>query len=111
MRFTCCKLGLAVALCAFALGVSAQQPAAPAPSGAAATSPSSGNSAAKQTHGTMKKNAAHHGAMHHGNRAMASAQETGPDSAYKAALRACVTGAQSARDSCIDEAISRYGHA
>ena len=45
--------------------------------------------------------------------ATAARDETGAgaDSAYRAALRGCVTGPASARDRCLDQAISRYGHA
>jgi hypothetical protein len=42
---------------------------------------------------------------------MARDEAGGGDSAYRAALRRCVTGPSAERDTCLDQAISRYGHA
>jgi hypothetical protein len=45
-------------------------------------------------------------AMNHASKSQASSHDT----QYKAALRRCVTGEQSQRDSCIDQAIAQYGN-
>jgi hypothetical protein len=107
------KLGLAVGLTALALGANAQ-PAGNASSGNAPAAHESGQS--KATMGATGKHtgAAHHMARGHTARHRmheASNATTSADSAYKAALRRCVTGPESARDSCLDQAISQYGHA
>jgi len=112
MQLTRMKLGLAVAAAAVALGANAQA-ATNAPS---ATAPTAKTSQQSTTTGATAK---HAGAKHHSMRAHAARHRmheasngaTGADSAYKAALRRCVTGPESARDSCLDQAISQYGHA
>ena len=105
MRITRCQLGLAAALSALAIGVHAQQPAGTAaPPSTTTASPAH----ARAQHATKKHATAHH-AMRHGKQT--SAEATGTDTAYKAALRRCVTGPESARDSCLDQAISQYGRA
>lgn len=113
MRLTHMNLGLAVGLAALALGANAQ-PASNTPSGSAPAAHESGQ--AKATTGATGKHlgAAHHMARGHAARHRmheASNGATSADSAYKAALRRCVTGPESARDSCLDQAISQYGHA
>ena len=106
------KLGLAVGLAALALGANAQ-PASNASSGNAPAAHESGQS--KATMGTTGKHmGAHHMKREHAARHRmheASNAATSADSAYKAALRRCVTGPESSRDSCLDQAISQYGHA
>jgi len=113
MRLTRYQPGLALALSALALAVHAQQPAATPPSGASTSAASSATSAqpaqAKPKH-AARKHSATHGAMHH-HATMARGETAGADSAYRAALRDCVTGPASERDRCLDQAISRYGHA
>ena len=111
---TRCKLALAVGLSALALAAQAQQPTAttPAKNAPAAQSSNGGTQPAhaKTKHATHTRAPAHH-AMRHGNQATADNETTNADSAYKSALRQCVTGPQSSRDSCLDQAIARYGHA
>lgn len=113
MRVTRMKLGLAVGLAALALGANAQ-PAGNASSGNAPAAHESGQSKATMGAGGKHMGAAHHMARGHAARHRmheASNATTSADSAYKAALRRCVTGPESARDSCLDQAISQYGHA
>ena len=113
MRVTRMKLGLAVGLAALALGANAQ-PAGNASSGNAPAAHESGQSKATRGAGGKHMGAAHHMARGHAARHRmheASNATTSADSAYKAALRRCVTGPESARDSCLDQAISQYGHA
>lgn len=122
MRLTGCKLAVAVAFAALAVGANAQ-PASGTTHGTAGTSTAASANTAPKTHSTMKKSstatrshmasrgtATHRASARHerSTHAMAS---NGADSAYRAALRRCVTGAESQRDSCLDEAIARYGHA
>ena len=109
MRFTRCQLGLAAGLYALTLAAHGQQPANTTSSGTSANSGTQ-SAHAKTKHAMHTRAPAHH-AMRHGNQAMAGNETTSADSAYKSALRQCVTGPQSARDSCLDEAIARYGHA
>jgi len=110
MRFTRCQLGLAVALSALTLSVQAQQPANAAPSGTSAQGSNAQAAHADNAHATRKHAMAHH-AKRHGSQASANAEASGSDSAYKAALRQCVTGPAAQRDSCLDQAISRYARA
>ena len=105
MRFTLCQLGVAVALAALSLGVQAQQPAGTAP--ASTTKPH----AMAGKHMTNEHKTSGHAKAKHGMRNTASAESAPADSAYKAALRRCVTGPESARDSCLDQAIAQYGRA
>ena len=113
MRITRCQLGLAVALSALALGVQAQQPAGTAPSAAApaAHSAKAPPAHAKKPHAATAQHKTRHTSTKTHRQAMAGAESSAPDSAYKAALRRCVTGPESARDSCIDAAIAQYGRA
>jgi hypothetical protein len=121
MRSTGCKLGLAVAFAAFAVGVNAQ-PATGTTHDKSGTSAAASANTAK-AHSTMKKSstaakshmasrgtATHRAAARHerSTHAMAS---NGADSSYRAALRRCVTGPEPQRDSCLDQAIAQYGHA
>lgn len=111
-RFTHCQLGLAVALSALTLAAHAQQPANTAPSGTSATAPSENAQPghADNAHATAKHAMSHH-AKRHASHASATMETSGPDSQYKAALRQCVTGPASQRDTCLDRAISRYARA
>ena len=113
MRFKLSQLCLALAVGSLALAANAQPtgnassaaPAAQSSQGAAAASSSKATKphSAKRSSATHKRQARHEGgAMNEANAA---------DSAYKAALRRCVTGPQSSRESCIDQAIAQYGHA
>ncbi|HET9668174.1 MAG TPA: hypothetical protein VFQ93_01100 [Casimicrobiaceae bacterium] len=127
IRSTTCRLGVAVALAALAVGANAQ-PATNAPGKAGSTAAASTHDASKAP-SAMKKSttakstraksaatksqmghggmATHRAAANQGNRSNAMEANRG-DSAYRAALRACVTGPASQRDSCLDDAISRY---
>ena len=110
MRFTPCQLGLALAFATLSLGAMAQTA-----NTQSSTTPGAESSTATKpaTSHAMR----HHAPMHHAekmrharNMSMANENENG-DSAYREALRRCVTGPQSDRDACLDQAISRYGHA
>ncbi|HJU22961.1 MAG TPA: hypothetical protein VJ891_10680 [Casimicrobiaceae bacterium] len=110
MRFTLSQLGLALAFATLSLGAMAQttntQPSTPpGAESSTATKPATGHA---MRHHAPK----HHAAKmrHERNMSMANENETG-DSAYRAALRRCVTGPESQRDACLDQAISQYGHA
>lgn len=120
MRFNRCRLGLAVALGALALAANAQPAAnsqgqtAPATRSATGTSAAKSGQAAKPatTHATKRRATTHRTPnMGRANRANVASESNMPDSAYKAALRRCVTGPESARDQCLDQAIAQYGHA
>jgi hypothetical protein len=54
--------------------------------------------------------ATHRAVAHQGNRSNAMEANRG-DSAYRSALRACVTGPEPSRDACLDQAIAQHGHA
>jgi len=113
IRSTRCQLGLAVALSALSLAAYAQQPANTTSSKTSANAPNANAQAAARphkAHATGKHAMTHH-AKRHGSQASANAETSGPDSQYKAALRQCVTGPASQRDSCLDQAISRYARA
>jgi len=127
IRSTTCKLAVAVALAALAVGANAQ-PASNAQSKMGSTAATSANGAAKAP-STMKKSttakstraksaatkpqmgnrgiATHRASVNRGNRSNAMEADRG-DSAYRAALRACVTGPESSRDSCLDQAIAQH---
>jgi hypothetical protein len=101
---------VALAFATFSLGAMAQ----PANSRSSTTPGSDSSMAAKPAASRPMR---HHAPMHHAakmrharNMSMANENESG-DSAYRAALRRCVTGPESDRDTCLDQAISRYGHA
>lgn len=110
MRFSPCQLGLALAFATLSLGAIAQ----PANSQSSTTPGTEPSTATKpSTTHAMR----HHAPMHHAAKmrherkmSMASENESG-DSAYRAALRRCVTGPESQRDACLDQAIAQYGHA
>ena len=110
MRSIPVRLGLAVGLAALALGANAQ------PTGNATTGTSAPGQAKAATKAATGKHSsaahpmAHRQAAHHRMRE-ASDRTTSADSAYKAALRRCVTGPESARDSCLDQAIAQHGRA
>jgi hypothetical protein len=63
-------------------------------------------------HASATKAHRHMASAHHarGSTHTASASNS-EDSQYRSALRRCVEGPQSQRDSCIDRAISQYGKA
>lgn len=110
MRFKPWRCGLALAFATLSLGAIAQ----PANS-QSSTNPGAESSTATKT--ATRHAMHHHAPMHHAaktrrahNMSMASENENG-DSAYRAALRRCVTGPESQRDACLDQAISRFGHA
>ena len=105
MRLTLCQLGVGIALAALSLGVPAQQPAAAAPTS------TTGQHAMAGKHMTNEHKASGHAKATHGMRNTASAEGATADSPYKAALRRCVTGPESQRDSCLDQAIAQYGRA
>ncbi|HEY3531605.1 MAG TPA: hypothetical protein VGL90_09630 [Casimicrobiaceae bacterium] len=125
IRFTTCKLGLAVAFATLAVGANAQ-PVTSAQGKTGTTAAASANDTAKAPSATKKSTTArsattkshmanrgmatHRAAASHRNRSNAM-EANGGDSAYRAALRACVKGPESQRDSCLDDAISRYAHA
>ena len=105
------QLALAFAFGTLALAPIAQA-ATNAPSNAAPAAQSSSGATSKSATGTTK----HTMRMHHGNKmarrtSPAMASENSADSAYRAALRQCVTGPAAQRDTCLDQAIARYGHA
>jgi hypothetical protein len=114
IRSTRVRLGLAVGLAALALGANAQ----PAGNAATANAPAAQSSAQPKA-STKAATGKHAGSVHRMARKHAARERmheasegtTSADSAYKAALRRCVTGPESARDSCLDQAISQYGHA
>jgi len=122
MRFTACKLGLAVAFAALAVGANAQpasNSSAQGTSGASPTAATKSPSAMKRStttkspaksHMASRDKATHRSAAKRGQGANAMESNTG-DSAYRAALRRCVTGPASQRDSCLDDAIARYARA
>ena len=103
---------------AMALGAAAQttgsqsaQTSAPADKPAATGTPAASSGAAKATkHKHPQHHAASKSASHGHDKHIASAPTAGSqDSAYRAALRGCVTGPATLRDSCVDSAIARYG--
>jgi len=72
-----------------------------------ATSPEAtdAHAAAKHERHAMKQHP-----MHRRDTTMATAMSTGTgDPAYRAALKDCVAGPDGQRDSCIDDAIARFG--
>lgn len=108
-------LALAFALGTLAFAASAQQATTP-PSGSApaAQSQPAPAAASKSTMGAMKHGAKTHATAkkaHHASHKMSMSESNNADSAYRAALRQCVTGPTSQRDSCLDQAIERYGRA
>jgi hypothetical protein len=119
MRTKLSQLCVALAVGGFSLTVNAQPAgsmssgAAPAAQSGATTAPSSkaARPATKQ-HAMPRRSATHANrqARRGGGTQMAN-EAHAPDSAYKAALRRCVTGPQSSRDACLDQAIAQYGHA
>ena len=114
MRFKLSQLCLALAVGSLALAANAQ-PTGNASSGAAATHGSQGasttpSSKATKAHSAKGSSATHkRQARREGGGQMNEANAA--DSAYKAALRRCVTGPESSRESCLDQAIAQYGHA
>jgi hypothetical protein len=113
MRFKLSQLCLALAVGSLALAANAQ-PTGSASSGAAATRGSHGASAAPSSKATRPHSAKRSSAMHKRQvreRGGPMNEANAADSAYKAALRRCVTGPQSSRESCLDQAIAQYGHA
>jgi hypothetical protein len=108
-RFTGCRLVLAVGFAALALGANVQA----ATSGNTTAAPKT-QSAMKHSTTKAKSSSAsrgtHRAAARRGRPADAMASNAG-DSAYRAALRRCVTGPEQQRDSCLDDAIARYAHA
>ena len=114
-----CRL-LAVAIAGFALATSAQAASNAAPPSATTHAASAATKAGTKAATTAKssksktahKTAASHAARRTTRTRTASAEPaSGADTAYRAALRQCVTGPAAQRDSCIDDAIARYGHA
>jgi hypothetical protein len=104
---------VALAASALAFAVHAQQPAGTSSSrtstAAASSATSSQPAQTKARQGARKHTPAHRGMRH--DATMARDEAGGADSAYRAALRRCVTGPSAERDTCLDQAISRYGHA
>jgi hypothetical protein len=120
MRFTVCKLGLAVAVAAFASGAHAQ--AATHSNAKGTADMAAQGTTAPKTQSTMKKSTTTKSPMAHRDKATHRAstsrghrgntmESNASDSGYRAALRRCVTGPESQRDSCLDDAITRYAHA
>ena len=114
-----CRL-LAVAIAGFALATSAQAASNAAPPSATTHAASAATKAGTKAATTAKssksktahKTAASHAARRTTRTRTASAEPaSGTDTAYRAALRQCVTGPAAQRDSFIDDAIARYGHA
>lgn len=121
MRFNLSHLCVALAFGGLALGVNAQPAGNAAPGTAPAAQSATGSSGATANHGkraATKQQATKHRSTTHAKRQARSdsrrqmaSESNGADSAYKAALRRCVTGPESSRDACLDRAISQYGHA
>jgi hypothetical protein len=110
MRFTPSQLALALTFAMLSLGAIAQTTNTQ-PSTTPGVEPSTAAKSAT-SHAMRHPASKHHAAKmrHERNMSMANENETG-DSAYRAALRRCVTGPESQRDACLDQAISQYGHA
>jgi hypothetical protein len=67
---------------------------------------------ATEAHATGKhaRHATKHHSTHRRDTTMAAAVNTGTgDPAYRAALKNCVAGPEGRRDSCLDDAIARFG--
>ena len=113
-RFTGCKLVLAVGFAALALGANAQAATSGNTTHAAAPKTQSAMKHSTTTKATAKSRSAMRGGTHRSvarrGHAANMASNAG-DSAYRAALRRCVTGPEQQRDSCLDDAIARYAHA
>jgi hypothetical protein len=88
----------------------AASPSAAAPA-AAASSPASANEPAKASTATHhKKHKTSHAKTAAKQPAMAdSRMATGNDTPYRMALKQCVQGPAANKDSCIDNAIARFG--
>jgi hypothetical protein len=119
MRIKLSQLCVALAAGSLALAVNAQPSgntssgAAPAASsGATATQSSKPAKSATKPHAKQRGSAAHaHRQARRESRAPMASEANAADSAYKAALRRCVTGPQSSRDACLDQAIAQHGPA
>ncbi|MGE5171934.1 MAG: hypothetical protein ACM3JC_16350 [Rudaea sp.] len=107
----CTTLATAIAALALATGVQAAAPAQPpATTHAAATSTAGARAGTSAKTGKSAKS--HKAARPTTRRSTASAEGArSGDNAYRAALRQCITGPAAQRDTCIDDAIARYGHA
>ena len=79
---------------------------APADNTAATTPEATGAHAT----GKHERHATKHHSMRRRDTTMAAAVNTGTgDPAYRAALKHCVAGPEGQRDSCLDDAIARFG--
>ena len=96
---TCYPLILGGCIALLTLGAGAQSTQSNAP----AAAPSSDKAAATSAPAKMHHSKGHPAA--HGKRAAMASQS---DTPYQAALRRCVEGQAQQRDSCLDDAISRY---
>jgi hypothetical protein len=110
-----CQLALAFAFGVASLAAGAQQATTPPPASApAAQSAPAAATGSKATTGATKHAAKTHRTAkktHRTSRRTTMSESNNADSAYRAALRQCVTGPASQRDSCLDQAIARYGRA
>jgi hypothetical protein len=118
MRIKLSQLCAALAVGSFALTVNAQPAgttssgtAPTAQSGTTATQSSKTAKSATKQHATQRKSATHANRQARRAGTQMANETNAPDSAYKAALRRCVTGPQSSREACLDQAIAQYGHA
>jgi hypothetical protein len=99
---------IGVALAAVTLVASGQSSTggATSPAPAAATAPAAKPGATHAAHHKHAHHAASHKTTHHAANAGATSAAGGD---YHAALKSCVSGPASQRDSCLDSAIARYG--
>lgn len=106
-----CILALAFGTAAQATGSKASQTSAAAEKPAATSTTSGSGETAKAT---MHKHSQHHATSHSSSpthhKHMASAPAAGnQETTYRAALKSCVEGPAGQRDSCLDNAIMRFG--
>ncbi len=97
-------------------GLAANTTATSTPPVASRTAPADNTAApapkATTAHATGKheRHATKHHSMHRRDTTMAAAAKTGTgDPAYRTALKNCVAGPEGQRDSCLDDAIARFG--
>jgi hypothetical protein len=112
-RFAAVLLALTTALVAVA-NAQAQDPAsnaAPSAASHSAVTPPAAKPAAAETTTHAKKHASHAKTPATHKPMAQSAPPPDRDTAYRMALKQCVQGPATQKDSCIDSAIVRFGHA